>query len=296
MTTQRYFLALSNARCGSTFLQTSLVRLPGIATDYELLWDGANPVSEGVPGYAPVITADWNWKPFLGSISTTAPIVGTRVIFTGFNHYSPEDARRLMAGIDPDIAIIHTVRDYFDILKSSRVRDHVTWVSDELLDKTAAEDPSLNATHLWQALRRSGLRDVGEWKNRGRPPQRVSWEYAQRLFVNDVLMAEMARRADRSLRLEFEDIRHVFHEAANFVGSGYSKSVCDAIIRTPVAKRLPPVPDEDLPDWQQLKQLCEILNQAIRNVIEDETPLSEVWTGERIILPAPRPQKGDPGP
>ena len=153
MTTQRLFLALSNTRCGSTLLQTSLARLPGVATDFELMLDGSTPVSEGVPGYAPVITNDWKWKQFLGTISSTAPIVGTRVIFTGRSFFSPEDASRLMAGIDPDIAIIHTVRDYFDILKSSRVRDHITWVSDELLDKTSREDPSLGETKLWASLR-----------------------------------------------------------------------------------------------------------------------------------------------
>lgn len=285
MGTQRLFLAFSNARCGSTLLQTSLARLPGIATDYELLWEGSNPVSKGTPGYVPVITNNWKWKEFLGGISPTVPIVGTRVILNGFSDYSPEDASRLMAGIDPDIAIIHTVRDYFDTLKSSRVRNHITWVSDELLDRTGAENPDLEKTEMWKAMRRTGLREIDGWKNEGRPLLAESSKFILRLFVNDLVMVEIARRAERRMFIEFESFRYGFHEIADFLGCDCTKEDCDAIIRTPVAKRLPPVPDEELPNWQALKDLCRILNDTIGAALESDQSMFAAWSNGLLNLP-----------
>ena len=285
MATQRVFLAFSNARCGSTLLQTSLARLPGIATDYELLWEGSNPVSKGVPGCVPVITNDWNWKPFMGSISSTAPIVGTRVVLNGFARYSPEDASQLMAGIDPDISIIHTVRDYFDTLKSSRVRNHITWVSNELLNETAAENPSLDETNLWQALRRTGLGEVDDWKNEGRPSLEISSDFILRLFINDLVMVEIARRAERRLFLEFESFRYQLHEIADFLECACTKEECDAVSDTPVAKRLPPVPDEELPNSEALKDLCRILNDTIRGALESNISMFAAWKDGLLNLP-----------
>lgn len=284
MTTQQYFLAFSNARCGSTLLQTSLARLPGIATDFEPFWDGPNTLATGVPGYSPIVTSGWDWKHFLGTISTTAPIVGTRVILSGFSYYSPEDVLDLMAGVDPDIAIIHTTRDYFDILKSSRIRDHITWVSDGELDKAAAEDPSLGATSLWKALRQYGLREVHGRKNPGTPTLESSRDFVMLQFINDLVIAEIARRANRSMLIEFESFRYNLHEIAEFVGCNCTKKECDAVIGTPVAKRLPPVPDEELPNWQELKALCQVLNQGIRTALENHIPISEIWDGKKIHL------------
>ena len=285
LATQRYFLAFSNSRCGSTFLQTSLARLPGIATDFELFWEGPNPVMKGDPPYAFSVTNDWNWKEFLETKLPPVPIAGTRVILHPMKDYAPEEAQRFIANIDRDILIIHTIRDYFDILKSSRVRDHITWVSDDQLDRSSAKDPSLGETELWASLRKRGLREIDGWKNEGRPFLEESSRFVLRFFINDLVMAEIARRAERSMLIEFEGVWLRFHEIADFLGCDCTKEDCDAIIHNPVTKRLPPVPDEELPNWQALKELCGILNDTIRNALDSDISLFAAWKEGRLNLP-----------
>ena len=112
-----------------------------------------------------------------------------------------------------------------------------------------------------------------------------SSHFVHRLFINDMVAAEIARRAERSMLLEFESFRYHFHEIAGFLGCACTKEDCDAIIHTPVAKRLPPVPDEDLPNWQALKELCRILDDTMRNALDNDISLFAAWKEGRLDLP-----------
>lgn len=289
MTARQHFLAMSNARCGSTYLQTSSARLPDCATDFALIWEGENPAAKANPPFSYVVRKDWDWRGFLDGLSETAAVTGTRVVRHGTADFRPEEADDFIASIPRDVAIVHVVRDYFDILKSSRIRDHITWVSDDALDKAEAGNAGDGEAYLWQGLRETGMRSVDGWRNPGDPPFEYSQHVLSRLFINDLVITEVARRAERRIVLAFEDIRDRFHEVATVIGSRCSKEDCDRIMHEPVTRRLPPIPGEELQHWEVLRHLCDMLNAGLRSFIAHEIPMNKVWTGTELRVPSEKP-------
>ena len=285
MTAQQHFLILANPRCRTTLLQTSLARLSDCVSDYELFWDGENPKATDKPPFSFVVRNDWSWRKFFEGFSKTATITGTRVIVHGTAYYTPEEACGFISSIPRDIAIIHIVRDYFEILKSSRIRDHITWISEDALETALDDNPEGRDSLMWQGLREDALRSIDGRRNPGNPSVEDSQQILFRFFINDLVITEIARRADRKMVVAFEDVTHRFHEIAGFVGSRCSREVCDHIIETPVALRLPPIPDEELREWKHLRQVCDILNAGLQSFIARDIPLDQVWTGGQIHVP-----------
>ena len=107
MTIRQRFLIVSNARTGSTWLETLLGALPDVAVDYEFKWR---------PDYQPhgvhLVIPDENFSCRAGidSISVSAPVVGSKLVLDPRSH-GQKELLSLERTIEPVLNIYERLAD-----------------------------------------------------------------------------------------------------------------------------------------------------------------------------------------
>ncbi len=283
MDNQQLFLITSNARSGSTFVQTSLARLCGVFTDHEMLLKSSYPFDGTRPLHV-FVSEGWSCKKFLTDLAPASRFVGSRLVLVGFGNHHINHMEELIGTIEPDIKIIHIRRNYFDCLKSS-ARGHYD-VVEENREIPGMASSSLAQTTLWSTMREHAktIQEI-EAMSIGWRTLEQSAAFLVNLFTNDLMLVELGRRANESMCVDYEDIQDKFIDIARFIGCDASQEECDAIMNTPVTKKLPPIPDAAVPNSSELLELCGVLSQGIKNIVDRNIRVSDVWTEEGINIP-----------
>lgn len=110
----RYFLVVSNMRCGSTLLQLMIGTLSDAHTDYEIKWDPAYPPQDVH------LVIDRTVSSLKESIDAAIPsndLVGSKLVFDPVD-LSREEYRWIRKIIEADVHVIHIKRPYWEILRS----------------------------------------------------------------------------------------------------------------------------------------------------------------------------------
>ena len=280
------FLLISNARSGSTWLQTSLARLSDVFTDHEILFRKGYP-GHGTPPLHIFAQTGWSATEFLMALAPGSPVVGSRMVLVGDGANHVSHMADLISAIDPEIRIVQLTRSYWDCFKSSKrghydlLSEHETKISDEGYS-------SFSKTSLWTTIRKYGKTETEiEELGIGSSSLNDSRNFLIKLFTNDLMLLELYRRGKKAIRVSYRDIGPRFHEIAAFLGSQATLEDCAAIINRPVTDKLPQIPDQEIMGHQQLMELCDTLEEGMRIIVANSIPFDDVWTSEGLNIPRP---------
>ena len=284
MEQQVKFLLVSNARSGSTWLQTSLARLPDISTDHEILFRKGYP-GNGTPPLHVFVDAGWSATKFLSALAPGASVVGSRLVLVGFGANHVSHLIELASAIDPEIRIVQVTRSYWDCFKSS-MRGHYDVLSDHELQESDNRHAALSETALWATMSEHG-KTSSEIRELTIDTQSLedAKTFLIKLFTNDLMLLELCRRAKKAMRVPYDEIRLRFHEIALFLDSQATLEDCVEIINRPVTNKLPPIPDQAITNYQQLMEFSDILETGMQIVVANNIPFDDVWTSSGLQIP-----------
>lgn len=238
MTSRTKFLIVSNGRTGSTWLETMLGELPDVEVDYEFKWAPRYPSS---PSHMVIPSKDFSCSQALEGISSTAPIVGSKLVLdpSMWLDRNDDEYRELKATIDKDIRIIHLKRNYADTFFSHcrgyanmlRVRDRSA--NSKILasiENSLSEDTKYN-------LVRKMIRD----KKKQAVPPIACVVHMKALLENDKWIAILREQRVHFIDIDYSEIPSRFAEIVKFIGSGASKGKINDVLRNSPTKKLPSV-------------------------------------------------------
>ncbi len=283
MTEQTFFFIVSNGRTGSTWLETSLGRLPDVAVDWETKW---RPLYD--PGHAHRVIPDGQGtcRGLLRGISETSPVVGSKLTLDPYRNFPFEEVPDLLAAVEPEIRIIHLKRSYFDILLSFSARGGVNLIHDpaemeELIDIFGNRNAML-AELLSHTVRLAGKRLEEKIKT---VTDDVGMIFLKMFvyFLNDLVGMELARRARRSLHVKYDEINDRFHEIALFTGARCDAETAAHIVANPVTTKLERLHPTLMENWRPAQEMGAIFDEAVSEYRRRGTSLFDVWQGTQII-------------
>jgi hypothetical protein len=294
MRDQTAFLILSNPRTGSTWLQTSLGDLPDVAVDYELKW---GPTMHVQPGGVQRVIRDKtaSCRSLLANISSSAEVVGSKIVLSGAVPISPEQACDLAATIDPDIRILHLTRPYFDMLLSAYGHGAV-----HLIERSysggkesdmirALHDDSQKKLSAIPAKSQTIIDDVVSYKlarlrartGIGGPVRLVPYEDIISLllifFVNDLALLEARRRAKHWLHIQYSEVARCFQEIAAFVGSRADPDRVQRIIESPITLKLDAVRVGLIANHKRIRAVADLLDRARESAFQGTGSIADIW-------------------
>jgi hypothetical protein len=222
------FVVVSNMRCGSTWLISSLGALPDVATDYEFKWKVRYRPSElhvVIDDTSPPISRLLDQR-----ISQNSMIIGSKFVFDP-GLLGEEEFLRLENKFDAALRVVHLTRHFRDIfLSRHRGFNHQ-------LNRAAKAKigRSLEAAIVAADIQRAEAIQ----------PKCVAPVDCYRELLsyleNDIRMARLRTFGERYLRIRYDEIRHRWQEIARFVGSRAPSKTASSIMACPPTNKLPPI-------------------------------------------------------
>jgi hypothetical protein len=287
------FLIVGNGRTGSSWLLTSLDRLPYVNARHELKWltehykldarahfplDSTTPVSAAIE----TVTLDPD---------APAVIRGSKLIFDPYWYYAPEVFKALEGTLGEARPIL-LKRNYLDIWLSSTARGFYHDVDTEIAPVDAAYNPVLVATGSAKApdpvtlvLHHDGaaLSDA-----EGVPyPLETAIDDLIQMFVNDIQSLSLVRKRE-GLVVDYKDIGTRLAEIAAYIGARPNDRVISAIVARPSTRKLPSL-SGFLHPAELLEKVASALDAAFAAAVDSQEDTEVVqWLDTaniRIIAP-----------
>jgi hypothetical protein len=260
MPLQTKFLIVSNARSGSTWLETMFGSLPDVAVDYEFKWKPK--------GYAPhpvhMVIPDehFSCSDALGKIGPDFPVVGSKLVLDPFEH-TPDEYRAILRTIGADIHIIHLTRSLTEVYYSwCRGVYHIVdpnrcgnWAHGRPPREVLGAIDSLVAgmPDYLDQLRAAGVGPEG-----GR---HIGASYCEHdvgvLLANEVWMAGLRNTHPNYRMVDYHDIPAAFPALVRYVGSRASADeIRDVLHRPPTLKIPAPRFQDYFANAEELQAIC----------------------------------------
>lgn len=231
MASQKKFLIVSNARSGSTWLETLLGRLNDVHVDYEFKW---RPTYEAHAIHMIIPDKNFNCSEALSKISNEG-IVGSKLVFDPRSH-SDTELNELLETIPSDIHVIHLVRNYAEVFNSIIKGSPINVLS----ENTKVEGDSV----LLKTLKRNSQLGLGaETYNE---PKTIDTGHCQRLlrnlFKNDLCASKLKQTRDNYTIIQYHQIESELENLVSFIGSKANKEEIANSVSNPTTKKLPKKP------------------------------------------------------
>ena len=257
------FLILANMRTGSTWLEALLGALPDVATEYEFKWQ---PRYMPLPSHIPLDPGSSQIGQILEEFQNEAPVVGSKLILD-LDYISRAGFSSLCAKLDPEIRIIHLVRDLSAIFLSRR-----RGVYHRLNRGSEARLAPLLKAAILDADIDGGAIDPS--------PQEVApLDCYEELCVyvrNDARIAQLSRTRRHYLLIDYRDIAERMTEIAGFAGSEAAPEIIAAVLANPPTAKLPVVrPECVVSNYTELLPLFEHFAAVRRRVFGDKAATAD---------------------
>lgn len=221
------FIIISNGRCGSSHLVTSLSRFDDVSCDYEIKWE----IFYKKRNVHLVMFQGDRVIDIIDSNINKNKIMGSKFIFDSYPQsiIGVEKERHLVNSFDENISIIHLTRSYFDILISTFYRGSVHLLSDRGNDsgQVVVQDAVKSELDLPEC----------KWSI----PTNMIPLVVMNMFHSDMLALEIATRAKKSMVMPYAEINTRMKDVAEFIGSQTSDAKIKEITDQPVIRKLPPI-------------------------------------------------------
>ncbi len=211
------FLVVSNGRCGSTWMLTSLAQIPGVFADYEFKW---RPDYHLHPIHRKFTGPDHTCHDVLAAEGCRGKAVGSKITMdpwlTGRRPSNQEklldffkmDLADFIGSVPQDVFVIHIVRDYWSIFKSGFGRGYVHKV---------------NLSNANPGTAQVTAQAVHALSNHEFTPQPIDIDgnkaknILASLVLNDIYINGLRNRGDRYIRISYDDISLRFKEICKVV-------------------------------------------------------------------------------
>jgi len=242
------FLALSNARSGSTYLQSLISAIEGVSCDYEYSLkaysDNPSPNRRIIRHGISNIHSD------IIQHLPASSCVGSKLVLPLYEFLSDEEVLEINSSIPVEIKIIHLTRNYWDLLKSNLSRGvvHDFDAGGRGLDPTST---------MYKVL--AEFRKDNDPNTKGKfvdlPPAALLG-YLKNLVRNDFVFLEIARK-NESLLVPYEKINLLLGSVAAFLGKTISTKEIEKILLSPMLKKLPAIPDTNMAQEPMLRPVAD---------------------------------------
>ncbi len=204
------FILLSNQRCGSTWLITSIGNCKMVETDYEIKWSNELLLSEPSPYH---LFLDKN---NLDDIFNKFPnfdinkVYGSKFVYDFYRNLPFTHYQKFL---DKFIGykILHITRDYIDILKSKLVGNVVHLLDNKYLEKKRLIDKTIfEKQDEYQKMHELSK------TNKKKISFNEANSYLLNLFINDILSLSM-KNYNKYLNIEYEEIKQNTDKISDFL-------------------------------------------------------------------------------
>ena len=267
------FLLMSNARAGSSYLQSSLSAL-GALGDFEF---SLRPYNAPMPhqrflslGIDDIATEIRN------SASVEHSICGSKLTLPLYDYLSSEEIAQLVRSCENISRPIHLVRHYWDLLKSNLSRGVAH-------DFDSAGKGWANASEMHKAYSKLPGSELGPDK----PSVFVGLSedgfksYLMNLVRNDFAFASI-REVRSGITVTYESLSATssFSRVLEFLEVQWTDVEIGNVIANPVLKKLPTIPDSNIPHEALLRDATEACYQFYRDDGVDKRGAKQIFEAQ----------------
>ena len=281
---QTKFLIVSNARSGSTWLETLIGALPDVSADYEFKWKPKN--YEPKPAHMIIPDSGFSCSQALAKIDPTSPIVGSKLVLDPFQHTAEEYAA-IKNTIEPDIRTIHLTRSLTEIYYSWRrgvyhlVNDDrrrelgedfspnlIQSIDDRMVSEENNLSDYLSRMQFFQSRERLTKRfGRFEWlaKLFGASSQNeriyVEPQQCERdvkvLWENDAWIKTLGDGNRKHMLVDYDNVQSKFKDIVEFIGSEATPDQVEKVLVNPITDKLPSPPMSDyFENADEILEIC----------------------------------------
>ncbi len=284
---EQQFLIVGNGRTGSTWLLTSLDRLPGVISRHELKWMDPSLVFRADAHFV----VDQN-SSIAAAIKRTSfdpdiepKVRGSKLIFNPYHYNGPRMFANLAKIIEPNVKLILIKRNYLETWLSWKARGVYHEVNEDVGRIDPAVNPMLDAMRKMEkpatvnlVLHHNGaaLSDVA-----GTPyPLAIAIDDLLQMVANDIQLLSIIKERN-GIIVDYADISSELGRIAEFVGAPASKEIIDNIVSKPRTMKLDRLED-CLHPIEILRNLAQAMDRAFKAAAErvSDPELPWKWIAE----------------
>jgi len=282
---EQQFLILGNGRTGSTWLLTSLDRLPGVIARHEIKWK--DPSLEFRADAHFVVDKNSSMAAAIKRVTVdpnvTPKIRGSKLIFNPYYFNGPDVFANLAKVIEPNTKLILLKRNYLETWLSWKTRGVYHVVDEEVGHIDPAVNPLLDAMRKLEkpATIHLVLHHCGGALSEaeGRPyPLVTAIDDLMQFFSNDIQLLSLVKQRG-GLVVDYADIASQLGRIAEFIGAPASKDIIENIVGKPRTLKLDRL-DDYLHPIGTLQNMAEAMDRAFQEAVAGNSGQAWKWTSE----------------
>jgi hypothetical protein len=249
------FLIVSNVRCGATWLQEILGRVPGVECALELRWLSDSPkfaYRENIKN------GDSSLYRYFEKSRIDADVVGAKLLLDP-QAYEEDDFAEIYKSVEEDVRIIHIQRPYKEILRSI--------IQNQGYSITLSEGASCFSR---------GIRDAQMQQTQGEVvmPAGKCGEVVKALYANDRFFHRFQERDECYIQVEYEEISERLYDLVSFLGLHVSNVAVTTIKMNSDFRKLP---EKRIPNVLKYSKVQSVLKlyESLRILLKNTSYLSE---------------------
>lgn len=284
------FLIVGNGRTGSTWLTSTLDRLPDVRCLSQMGWRepgersiaGKVYIDPSIPSFVPLI-ADIT----LGSgVETMPPVAGSKFTFEPYWFTSPAMLANLQRMTRGQLPVIVLKRSYFEVFLSWRVRgvEHIYDLTAPHLTESDKESIIASPNYVTEPqpiVFTNRSLDLAERKGAVKYPLRRAVDDLLMLFSNDV----MALQLDPAMIVDYSEIAAKLPEIVCLIGSRATVADMAAVLGHPLTQKLPRL-EQYVSPRAPVERIAGILDRAFAQVSTARSPAKPCvrWDGINTLV------------
>lgn len=204
------FILLSNQRCGSTWLITSIGNCKMVETDYEIKWSNKLLLTKQSPYhmFLDKNSLDDIFNKF--SNFDVNKIYGSKFVFDFYKNLPFNNYNQFLNKFI-GYKILHITRDYIDILKSKLVGNVIHLLDNKYIDNKRIIDKT-----IYEKQKEYKKMHELSKKNKKKISFKEANSYLLNLFINDILSLSL-KNNNEYLNIEYEEIKKNTDQLSSFL-------------------------------------------------------------------------------
>ena len=268
---------MSNARAGSSYLQSSLSALGAIGDfefslrPYNLPMPHQRFLSLGIDDIASEIS---------NSTGVEHLIYGSKLTLPIYDYLSQEEINQILHSCKNIQHPIHLVRHYWDLLKSNLSRgvahdfvsDGKGWINASEMHKAYSKLPGTelgpDKPSVFVGLSEEGFKS-----------------YLMNLVRNDFAFSSI-RESNNGITVTYESLSEVdtFKRLLEFLGRDYSDIALEHVLENPALRKLPAIPDSNIPCEALLRAACESCYEYYRDCERSNRSAKKIFDAQLVEI------------
>lgn len=263
------FIVLANARSGTTYLQSLIASLPGVATDFEYAWKPYGTrlelhrfISDGMPDVFEDIR----------KLFPTAAIAGSKFVLPILEYHSDEVVEEIVSSFSGEGSTIHLIREHWDILKSALARG-------VFHDFNSGGNGLDSGTRMYAALAQYDITGYGHDNVLGVQVDLSLEQLAQFLRTivrNDYIFCRICDSCP-GITLEYADLNEAYSDLQSFLRTSSDPIGFNRAVSNPIVKKLANIPDNKINHYEILQPLSDQLYRTLRDGKAAAMPADKIF-------------------